>query len=98
MDDARFVDFIVSERIMYLLENYHKTRKTDIEGDIGEMLDLFLENYFTQEEERSKLAEKIKDSFEHIWKEQGERENFLYKTGVEDGIRLARKIARREDL
>lgn len=93
MNDNSFVDFIISERIMYLLEEYQKTRKTDTEGDIEEMLDLFLENYFTQEEERSRLAEKIKESIDQIWKEQGERETFLYKTGVEDGIRLARKIS-----
>lgn len=85
MKRKEFIDFIISERVSILFQQYGMSheKKSDQE-DFEKSLELYIEGKQT--------AEGLKEKWEQMFLERGEFEEHLYREGVKDGIQLLRYL------
>lgn len=72
-----------------------KMREEELQEDIEELLDWLSEKYLSEGEtacQLQKLINQIHESIEKMCSEQGQREEYMYEKGFEDGVKLLRAI------
>lgn len=85
MKRKEFIDFVISERVSILFQQYGRLYgKKTTQEDLEKSLELIIEG--------KKTAEELKKEWEEMFLKQGEFEEHLYREGVKDGMQLLRYI------